>query len=378
MRIAVIGAGVFGSWSAWFLTSRGHHVTLIDAFGPANPRASSADHSRVIRCGYGGDAIYSRWAHAAFDDWAWLSRETGRPYLERSGALFMGAAGNAYVAASLQTLTRLGIGCEPLTPGQLAQRYPQIDVTGLGLTLFERHAGAIRARAAVQALVKIATDHACKYRLGHVAPPDESSQSPAFALATGEAVRADAYVCACGPWLASMFPSAVGPRIRPTRQEILHYGVPPGDARFSLEQLPVWIDFDAGLYGIPDFDARGFKVGIDRHGPPIDPDRSDRFVAKTIVDETRDWLATRFPALANAPLVDAHVCQYENTHSGDFIIDRHPAWKNVWIVGGGSGHGFKHGPSVGRYVAALVDGNGQPESRFALGTKQTAAARAVY
>ena len=379
MIVVVIGAGVFGSWSAWFLAARGHRVTLVDAFGPANPRASSADHSRVIRCGYGADAIYSRWAPAALDDWVWLSRETGRPLLERSGALFMSAAGNAYIDASYQTLSSLGVSCELLSPGQLAQRYPQVAGAGLGPTLFEHHAGAIRARAAVQALVRLLTERtAADYRVARVAPPDESRESPTFTLTTGVLLRADAYVCACGPWLPSLLPSAIGERIRPTRQEILHFGVPPGDTRFSLDQLPVWIDFDAGLYGIPDFDARGFKVGIDRHGAPIDPDRADRVVDPTIVDTTRVWLAKRFPALADAPLVDAHVCQYENTHNGDFIIDRHPVWQNVWIVGGGSGHGFKHGPSVGRHIAAFLDGEAEVDRRFALAAKQTTAARAVY
>jgi glycine/D-amino acid oxidase-like deaminating enzyme len=215
-------------------------------------------------------------------------------------------------------------------------------------------------------------------RIARVEALSESQRAPHLTLSTGETITADTYVFACGPWLPAIFREAVGGRIRPTRQEILHFGVPPGDTRFSLAQLPVWIDFDAGLYGIPDFDARGFKVGVDRHGPPIDPDRDDRFVDHRVVDETRAWMAQRFPALADAPLVDSHVCQYENTHTGDLVIDRHPAWESVWIVGGGSGHGFKHGPSVGRYVAALVDGETGVEPRFELGSKLTSAARAVY
>ena len=140
----------------------------------------------------------------------------------------------------------------------------------------------------------------------------------------------------------------------------------------------MWIDFAAGLYGIPDLDGHGFKVGIDRHGPPIDPDTADRMVAADIVEDTRGWLATRFPAMADAPLVDARVCQYESTCTGDFIIDRHPAWSNVWIAGGGSGHGFKHGPAVGQHVAALITGPAAVEPRFALTTKTGTAQRQVY
>jgi glycine/D-amino acid oxidase-like deaminating enzyme len=142
--------------------------------------------------------------------------------------------------------------------------------------------------------------------------------------------------------------------------------------------MPVWIDFAAGFYGVPDLDAQGFKVGIDRHGPPIDPDSADRVVGLQVVINTRGWMARRFPGLMHAPLVDARVCQYENTTSGDFIIDRHPAWSNLWIVGGGSGHGFKHGPAVGRHVAALIAGDVTPQPRFALASKSAEARRAVY
>jgi glycine/D-amino acid oxidase-like deaminating enzyme len=140
----------------------------------------------------------------------------------------------------------------------------------------------------------------------------------------------------------------------------------------------VWIDFASGLYGIPDLDSAGFKVGIDRHGCPIDPDTDDRLVTSAIVDETRAWLQRRFPRLGAAPLVDARVCQYENSATGDFIIDRHPAWSNVWIVGGGSGHGFKHGPAVARYLVGRLDGSTTAIKRFSLQSKATHAARAVY
>jgi glycine/D-amino acid oxidase-like deaminating enzyme len=178
--------------------------------------------------------------------------------------------------------------------------------------------------------------------------------------------------------LSSVFPQAVSRRIRATRQEVLYFGVPNGSTQFSTARLPVWIDFTAGVYGIADLDACGFKVGIDRHGPLVDPDTLDRIVTADVVDWARARIAQRFPEMSGAPLVDAHVCQYENTTTGDFIIDRHPAWATCWIVGGGSGHGFKHGPAVGRHLADLVAGADSVHERFALASKSTLAARAVY
>jgi len=245
--------------------------------------------------------------------------------------------------------------------------------------VFEPGAGVIRARAALHALFGVlARDSRVAYAQASIMPTEEGAPACRVMTRDGQPLDADAYVFACGPWLPKVLPVAVGARIRPTRQEVLYFGPPQGDARYSAAQMPVWIDFASGVYGIPDLDALGFKVGIDRHGPVIDPDMLDRVVDPVIVEDTRAWLAQRFPGMKGSPLVDARVCQYENTSSGDFIIDRHPHWPNCWIVGGGSGHGFKHGPAVGRHVAALVGGLVGVEERFALATKSAIAARTVY
>jgi sarcosine oxidase len=178
--------------------------------------------------------------------------------------------------------------------------------------------------------------------------------------------------------LPQLFPELLGERIHPTRQEVYFFGPPPGDARFSPPLMPAWIDFGAEVYGMPDLEARGFKLALDRHGPAFDPEAGERVVSGETLAAAREYLAARFPALKSAPLVEARVCQYENTSSGDFLIDRHPEFENVWLVGGGSGHGFKHGPALGEYVAARVTEGGAVEPRFTLATKETVRRRAVY
>ncbi len=132
------------------------------------------------------------------------------------------------------------------------------------------------------------------------------------------------------------------------------------------------------MYGIPDLENRGMKIALDRHGPRFDPDTGKRVVSAEGLEAMRKYVAKRFPSLKNAPVVETRVCQYENTSSGDFLIDRHPAFENVWLVGGGSGHGFKHGPALGEYVAAHVTEGGAVEERFTLATKQKVQKRAVY
>jgi glycine/D-amino acid oxidase-like deaminating enzyme len=199
----------------------------------------------------------------------------------------------------------------------------------------------------------------------------------AITTQSGTTMSADTFVFACGPWLPTLFPDLLGDRIFATRQEILYVGPPPGDRRFTPPAMPAWIDFGEEMYGIPDIEARGFKISLDRHGPPFDPDRGDRVAGQTF-DAVRAYLARRFPALRDAPIVAAEVCQYENSCNGDFLIDRHPELENAWLVGGGSGHGFKHGPAVGEYVARLVVEGGEVDERFSLATKERIQKRAIY
>jgi len=376
--VVVVGAGVFGAWSALRLARDGWRVTLVDAYGPANGRASSADHSRVVRAGYGGDAIYTRWATESLTGWHWLAKASGQRLIEESGVLFLGAHGSPHLDETAAVFRDLGVAHQRLSAAEVAARYPQLGVIGLGDALYEPRAGAIRARQAVAAAVAVARSRGVEYRTARVRPLDETLTTPLVETTDGTRLAADRYVLACGPWLPQLLPLAVGARIRVTRQELLYFGVPAGDARFALGALPVWIDFAAGVYGIPDLDARGFKLGIDRHGPVLDPDAAERLVEPAAVATARQFLARRFPALSAAPVVDARVCQYENTATGDFLIDAHPTWEQVWIVGGGSGHGFKHGPAVGAHVADLVGGRAAVEPRFALAGKTAAPARAVY
>jgi sarcosine oxidase len=151
--------------------------------------------------------------------------------------------------------------------------------------------------------------------------------------------------------------------------------------RFAAPQLPVWSDFNnrAIVYGIPDIEGQGFKLAFDDHGAVVDPDTHDRRVSDAGIARARAYLAQRFPALANAPLIHSRVCQYENSSSGDFLIDRLPGTERVWLVGGGSGHGFKHGPAVGKRVAAhVMDARLPVEPRFGYASKGTEAARTVF
>jgi glycine/D-amino acid oxidase-like deaminating enzyme len=380
--VAVIGAGVFGAWSAWHLQRAGRRVVLVDAYGPANARASSGGESRVTRLSYGKDEIYTRMALASLRWWDELSGRAGLPILHRIGVLMMVGADDSYLRESETTIRRVGGRIEELSPQELARRYPQIGLDGIARAHLEPESGAVMARRAVLTLVHEAVAAGMTYMEAAVEAPGGHGRLAEIRARGGDAVQADAFVFACGPWLPKVFPEVLGGRIHPSRQEVFFFGPPAGDTRFAPPALPVWADFsrlDAITYGMPDLESRGFKMAFDAHGPPIDPDTYQRQVLPQSIATARRYLARRFPGLAKAPLVETRVCQYENTSNGDFLIDRHPQLDNVWLVGGGSGHGFKHGPAVGEYVAKAVTGSlAAPEPRFSLATKQVQQRRAVY
>jgi glycine/D-amino acid oxidase-like deaminating enzyme len=242
----------------------------------------------------------------------------------------------------------------------------------------EPESGVLRARQSVDLLVRESRRLGADFLIARVTAPDGAGHLEALGTTDGLTLRGARFVFACGPWLPSLFPRVIGDRIQPTRQEVFFFGAPAGDARFTAPALPAWIDFSGGVYGLPDLDARGVKLAFDRHGPPFDPDDDDRLPTPERVEAIRAQLAARLPDLKGAPLLETRVCQYENTWNGDFLIDRHPGFANVWIAGGGSGHGFKHGPAVADYVLGLITGRQASEPRFALETKRTARQRSVY
>ena len=380
-RIAVIGAGVFGSWTAHHLQRLGHRVTLIDAYGPAHSRASSGGESRMTRAGYGKDEIYTRMARDSLPQWKALSALSGLPIFVPHGVLFFTDKRDAYFDDSIAVHRRLAMPLEVLERRELQRRFPMIDFEGVELGLFEAAFGALMARRSVQTLVHRFVRAGGAYRQGAVLPVTSWTElgQPRVQLTTGAHVRADRFVFALGPWLPKIFPSVVGLRIEPTRQEVFFFAPPAGDRRFLPEAMPGWADFNGGdvYYGFPDLEGRGVKVAHDTHGPVVDPDTHDRRPSEAALAEIIACRDRRFPLLRGAPLTEARVCQYENSSNGDFLIDFHPRLKTVLLVGGGSGHGFKHGPEVGRYAAARLFGTNRPEPRFSLATKAEAHKREV-
>jgi glycine/D-amino acid oxidase-like deaminating enzyme len=274
---------------------------------------------------------------------------------------------DAWESGSLAALKEWRIPYSRLSRRELAKRWPQINFEGIDWGVYEPESGFLLARASCQAVVDGFTAEGGIYRQAAVADDLDSTSMKTVTLADGSQLRADRYVFACGPWMSKLFPRCIGAHIQATKQDVFFFGTPAGDLRFNEDQLPVWADHrQPFMYGIPGNQNRGFKMADDTRGPAFDPSDGERRVSNESLQRARDYLRRRFPALGNAPLVETRICQYEQTIDSDFILDRHPDAPHVWLLGGGSGHGFKHGPALGEKVARTVLKDSDAEPRWTL------------
>jgi sarcosine oxidase len=367
LRVAVVGAGAFGGWTALHLRRAGAEVTLIDAWGPGNARASSGGETRVIRTIYGPTRRYVEMAARALRLWSEWDRAGREPFYRRTGVLWMAGTNDSYVRQALPFLRNLELAYEEMDPVTAAKRWPQISFEGITKVWLEHEGGYLLARHACDAVARELVRAGGTYRQTAVTSVRSDGQRPDVRLSDGTNLHADRYLFACGPWLGRLFPDVIGSRVQPTRQEVFYFGTPAGDERFVESRLPVWVDAgDRFIYGVPGNSHRGFKVADDTRGPEFDPTDGDRKPSPDLERASRAFVGRRFPALKGAPVLGAEVCQYENSPDGHFIIDRHPAMPDVWIAGGGSGHGYKMGPALGEILSWQVRDDATPDPFFSL------------
>jgi sarcosine oxidase len=360
--VVVAGAGIFGAATAVTLAAEGvSRILLLDAWGVGNSRATSGDHTRIWRTGYGAKCLYSRWAWESLPVWKRWESECGQRLFTPTGVLWLCGDDPAFPDATRHCLAGLGIPLEAWPAGEAAARFPQFSAIESRTALWEPLGGVLFARRACLALADLFTRSGGSVETAAVLPPELSSdrQLASIQLQDGRTVSAGAFVFACGPWLRELFPSLLEQRLRATRQELFYFASPRESTEFDPGRFPTWIEEgtrstqEFSFYGMPALD-RAIKIASDNRGPDFDPTNGDRNITTAGLKEARKFLAQRFPALAEAPLIDSRVCQYEQTPDSHLIVDRHPAWDNVWIAGGGSGHGFKMGPAVARCVVSAM------------------------
>ena len=359
MQTVIVGAGTFGASLAWTLARAGEDVVLVDQFEPGDARATSGGESRLIRCAHGGDELYTASARRARTLWRELEGETGQELMAEIGMAWFAQREDGWEAESERAMTAQGIPCERLDPADAAKLFPSLGTGDLAFVLYEPEAGVVRAQRAVQALAAQAVAHGARLVRGRAAPDGDAA-----VLEDGTRLEGDAVVWACGPWLGRLFEGLVPLSV--TRQELLFFD---GGPAWRSPGVPGWVDYDRAMYGTGDFDDLGVKVALDQEGPPLDPD-AELPAAGATEPGVRAYLAERFPALADAPLKEGRCCRYELSPDSNFFAARHPGLERTWVIGGGSGHGFKHGPAVAERMAGALHGGEPLPERFRLGHRE--------
>jgi sarcosine oxidase len=360
-EIVVVGAGAFGGWTALYLREMGHRVTLIDQYGPGNSRATSGGESRQIRAVYGEREIYTKWVLQAFDRWQAREAEWGKKLFYRTGQLSLATEWTKELTETRKVFDRLGVKYDVLNHDELARRYPQMNARDIQVVMSTPSTGVLKAREGCVAVAQAFEKKGGRFVTARVELGTRSGSTlQDVALSTGTRVSAQTFVFACGPWLPKVFPAVMRNKLATPRRAVFFYGTPPGDHRFTYPNFPTWSVDNA--YGFPCIEGRGFKVVPTFARQLVDPDTQEHALTADELRQGRAFADKWFPALAQQPLVDSRICQREDSVDDHFIVQPHPELGNVWLVGGGSGHGYKHGIMLGDYVAHRVVGNDtQPE-----------------
>jgi glycine/D-amino acid oxidase-like deaminating enzyme len=362
-KIVIIGAGAFGGWTALTLLRKGYDVTLVDAWGAGHSRSSSGDETRVIRSVY-VDKIYVEMVQRAMHIWRENEPQFGQKIFHEIGVLNLIGQDDSRLNAALKHFDSLNLPYEELSLKETKKRYPHFNLEDISQVVMDTEAGYLLARMGCHVVKEAFVKEGGDYRLSEARPLSILNEKmEGITLSDGSKLTADHYVFACGPWLGKLFPEEIGSLVRPTRQEVFYFNVPAGCD--IIERTPVWCDFSSlyqnvMMYGIPaggsDAAGRGFKIAEDVLGNDFDPDTTEREITARWLDKARHFMHHRFPILRGMPLSESRVCQYENTPDAHFLIDKLPTASNVWVMGGGSGHGYKMGASVGEMMTKLISG----------------------
>jgi sarcosine oxidase len=353
-EVVVVGAGAFGGWTALYLREMGVNVTLVDAYGAGNARASSGGETRQIRAGYADQEYYTRWVVDAFARWKKRQAEWGRTLFFETGQITLAAEWSKGLKDQQTVLDRVGVETQVLTRADVLRRFPQVNAEGIELGIYTPGTGVLKAREGCQAVADAFQKAGGRFAIARASLGRQAGgKLQDVTLSSGQAVAAQSFVFAVGPWLPKVFPDVMANKMRSPRMLELFFGTPPGDERFTYPNFPNWAV--GGAYGFPSIEGRGFKVALEGT-QLVDPDSQQRVLTPEEVAKGREFVARWFPLLKDQPLVESKVCQYEMSVDSNFIVQRHPALENVWLVGGGSGHGYKHGIVLGEYVANRVLG----------------------
>ncbi len=349
--ILIAGGGIFGVTAALELRARGREVMLCDPGALPHPLAESTDVSKVVRCDYGSDLLYTQLGERALEGWRrWneqrvLYHETGVTFLTRAT---MRPGGFEHDSFAL--LTARGHRIERLDGAELARRFPAYRPGALVDGYFHAEGGWAESGNVVAHLAGRARDAGVIVR-EHCAV-DRLVDDGAFA--GDEHLRAETVVVCAGSWTPRLLPELTS--LRAIGQPVFHFR--PGDpSLFEAHHFPVFgaAIAQTGYYGFPLTDG---IVKIANHGAGREIaalERDSVTVTAAQLEHVRAFVRDLFPRLGDA-IASTRCCVYGDSLDGHPWIAPHPERSNVVVAAGGSGHAFKFAPVLGELIANAVEG----------------------
>jgi sarcosine oxidase len=352
----VIGGGIAGISTAWWLAREGRDVTLLEQFLPGHDRGSSHGSVRIFRYVYPA-ADYIRLAQEALPLWRLAEEESGETLVELTGGIDFGDDDALHQLTA--ALDDEEVEYELLEPAAAAGRFPGFRFERP--VLFQPSGGRCYADRALQALYGLALDHNAHLSFEEEAMLVESNRGRAVVTSSGTEYEADVCIVAAGAWVERLAgPHFTLPRLAVTREQPAYFA--PRDPSLSW---PSFIRHGArgssASYGLLS-PGEGLKVGIHMSGTVADP------TVPTTESDPRALAELQAVAVGLLPGVDplpvkVERCLYTTTPNEDFIIERSGP---IIIASPCSGHGFKFGPAIGRMVAEFAMGRSEPPARFRL------------
>ncbi len=380
MKIGVVGAGIFGIAAALALRGRGYAVAVFDQGPVPYPHASSTDVAKAIRRSWyaGNNETYVELVERAARQWRSWQTRFGTTVYHRTGGLTIlpSFAPDSPMYASWRFLRARGAtDAAVLSAPEIRARFPQFTVRDDEVGFYDGWRGYLESGRAVARLAQLArADGVQIHEETPVMHVDEDADGSRVVIAQG-AYTFDRIVVAAGVWVGRLLPR-IGRHVAVTRQQMVFIEVEnPG--RFVGGTLPVWsiAPDTAGWYGFPLLRDGYVKVSKDPRGEIVDPD-VDRSSTPEFVEQAMAFLRERIPEMAAGKVVGSRSCLYANTPDDHFVIDWVPGSQRILVAGGGSGHGFKFGGSIGAVIADAVEDKDNPLGRlFRIGKRLQATDR---
>ncbi|OAB37822.1 N-methyltryptophan oxidase [Paenibacillus macquariensis subsp. defensor] len=352
--VIVVGAGSMGMSAGYHLARQGIRTLLIDAFDPPHHEGSHHGEPRLIRHAYHGGSAYVSMALRAHKLWNELEEATNTSLLIQSGVLNMSSSKVYSYEQRLKDASQLGVHLELLDADEIAKRWPGIRLTDDFTGLYEPEAGYLFSEKCVAAYRQMALAEGATL-LPYTNVSSIEAEGEGVSVYTQHGVfHADKAILSAGAWFKTLEPFIKLP-IQSVRKVVGWFQ--SDESLFDTKNFPGFTlgSLEGGFYGFPSIDGAGVKIGRHDQGVPWQPGEYLQPFGAYADDEgdLRSALESYMPAAAGK-LIRGSVCKYEMTPDEDFIIDYHPAYPNIILAGGFSGHGFKFSSAVGEILSDLT------------------------